>query len=225
MGVTARLDLLAKLLWLRERNWAGYALALAGPWLGFWEHLALGHALASATFLTFFPGIMLASLIGGRAAGGLATLISAYLAMYYLIPPLDNAAVSWPGGWVEVISFLLVSATFVALIDYTVAASANLASTSRLLRDSNEKLAGLARENAARLPQCHVVFVATRDGKFTYEEVNPATLLLYNLARERVVGRTIDDLFENAVAAELNAHLHHCLRLEELARRVKEALF
>jgi len=224
--VKIRVDPLTKLLWLRDRKWPGYAVALAGPWLGFWEHMALGQALASATFLTFFPGILLASLAGGRAAGGLATVVSAALAMFYLIPPVKNLAVSWPGGCVEVGSFLAVSAALIALIDYTVAASANLARTTALLKESNEKLAAQARERAAQLqaretliqtffthsPQCHVVFVVTGDGKFQYEEINPATLRLYGLTREQVIGFTIDDFFPGEAAAELNAHLHNCLR-------------
>jgi hypothetical protein len=97
-GVSDRVDLLAKVLWLRERKWVGCAAALAGAWLGFWEHLAPGQALATATVLTFFPGIMIAALIGGVLAGVLAAFISAGLAVYYLIPPIDDLAVLWPGA-------------------------------------------------------------------------------------------------------------------------------
>jgi len=222
-------DLLAKLLWLRDRKWIGYAVALAGALLGIWEHMALGHALDSATFLTFFPGILLASLIGGPSAGVLATIISAGLAMYYLIPPLNNLAITFPGGLVEVGSFSAVSGTLIALIDYTVATSVNLSRTTELLRKSNESLAAQARERSVQLQaketliqtffehssQCHVVFVVTDDGKFRYEEINPATLQLYGLAREQVIGCTIDDLFDSQTAAELNEHLTNCLRQNE----------
>ncbi len=228
-GRTYRVDLLAKVLWLRQRKWAGYAAALAGALLGLWGHLALGEALASATFLTFFPGILLASLAGGPAAGVTAALLSAGLAMYYIIPPLHNIAIAFPGGWVEVGAFLAVAAALVALIDYTVAASVNLARTTALLRESNDLLAAQARERSAQLhaketliqtffehsSQCHVVFVVTDDGKFRYEEINPATLQLYGLAREQVIGFTIDDLFDAKLAAELNANLTHCLRQNE----------
>ena len=224
-----RVDLLAKVLWLRERKWVGCAAAFAGAWLGFWEHLALGQALATATFLTFFPGILMAALIGGVLAGVLAAFISAGLAVYYLIPPIDDLAVLWPGGWVEVASFLAVSATLIALIEYTVATSSKLARTTALLRGSNDLLAAQARERSAQLqdketliqtffkhsPQCHVVFVVTEDGKFRYEEANPATLQLYGKRREAVIGLTIDDLFDSETSAVLNAHLTNCLRQNE----------
>ncbi len=223
------MDLLARILSLRARKWVGYAAGLLGALLGYWEHVALGQALASATFLTFFPAIFLASLVGGRAAGVFATIISACLAMYYLIPPVNHLAVAWPGGWVEVGSFFIVAATMIALIDYTVATSAKLAETTALLRGKNDDLAAQERRRAAQLQeketliqtffthssQCHVVVVVTADGKFRYEEINPATLQLYGLARGQVIGFTVDDLFDADTAAELNAHLTHCLQLNE----------
>jgi PAS domain S-box-containing protein len=227
--VNRRVDLLARILSLRARKWVGYAAGLLGALLGYWEHVALGQALASATFLTFFPAIFLASLVGGRAAGVFATIISACLAMYYLIPPVNHLAVAWPGGWVEVGSFFIVAATMIALIDYTVATSAKLAETTALLRGKNDDLAAQERRRAAQLQeketliqtffthssQCHVVVVVTADGKFRYEEINPATLQLYGLARGQVIGFTVDDLFDADTAAELNAHLTHCLQLNE----------
>ena len=231
------MDLLANILWLRERKWVGHAVGLVGAILGLWEHQALGHALASATFLTFFPAIFLASLVGGRAAGVTATTISAGLAMYYLLPPLNDLAVSWPGGCVEIGSFFAVAATLTALIDYTVTTSAKLAEATNLLQEKNEDLAAQERERSVQLQeketlfqtffkhssQCHVVVVVTEEGKFRYEEINPATLQLYGLAREQVIGFTVDHLFDQNTAAQLNAHLTHCLQQNEPHRyeRVK----
>jgi PAS domain S-box-containing protein len=234
-------DLLAEVLWLRERRWIGHAVALAGSLLAIYIHFALRNALASATFLTFFPVVAFATLAGGRLAGITATFICAGLATYYLIPPIDHFYVFWPGGWVELISFLVVAAILIMLIDYSVALSAKLASTTALLRTSNDRLAELGQERAAELQakdalirtffdyssQCHAVFVTTEDGKFCYEEINPATLRLYGLAREQVIGLTIDDLFEAKQAAELNAHLARCLREDEpiqYERRQGEAI-
>jgi len=127
----------------------------------------------------------LASLVGGRLTGIFATIISTGLAMYYLILPDDDLAVSWPGGWVEVGSFFVVAGTLIALIDYTVVTSAKLAKTSALLREHNDNLVAQEREKSAQLQeketlnqtfftyssQCHVVVVVTEDGKFRYEEI------------------------------------------------------
>jgi PAS domain S-box-containing protein len=50
------------------------------------------------------------------------------------------------------------------------------------------------------------------DGKFEYVEINPATLRLYQMSREEVIGRTVDDIFPTERAAELNGHLAEALR-------------
>lgn len=60
--------------------------------------------------------------------------------------------------------------------------------------------------------ECHAVLCRRPDGKFQYDEANPATLTLYGMTRDQVVGRTIDDLFPPDSAAELTRHLEACLR-------------
>jgi PAS domain S-box-containing protein len=60
--------------------------------------------------------------------------------------------------------------------------------------------------------ECHAILSRRPDGKFQYDETNPATLTLYGMTRDQVVGRTIDDLFPSESASELNAHLEACLR-------------
>jgi PAS domain S-box-containing protein len=60
--------------------------------------------------------------------------------------------------------------------------------------------------------ECHAILASRDDGRFQYDEINPATLRLYGMTREQVIGRTIDDLFEASAAAELNGHLTEALR-------------
>ena len=55
--------------------------------------------------------------------------------------------------------------------------------------------------------ECHAVLGEDADGRFRYEEANPATLQLYGLTREQVVGKTIEEIFGDAVAEELGGHL------------------
>ena len=54
--------------------------------------------------------------------------------------------------------------------------------------------------------ECHAVLALRDDGKFEYDEINPATLQLYKMSREQVIGRTIDEVLGPATAAELNVH-------------------
>jgi PAS domain S-box-containing protein len=61
--------------------------------------------------------------------------------------------------------------------------------------------------------ECHAILVADAAGGFRYEEVNPATLRLYGMAREQVVGHTTDEVFGAAVAAEVNRNLAESLRI------------
>ena len=219
------MDLLTAALWLRERKWIGYAAAPVGAVLGLYLHLALDKALASATFLTFFPGIFVAAVAGGSLVGAIAIVISAGLSIYYLLPPIGSLAVSWPNGFVEVGLFLVISAGLVALINYAVVISANVARTTALLRASNDALAALSQDRASKLQdkealiqtffehssQCHAVFVVCEDNKFRFEEVNPATLRLYGTPREEIIGCTLEEILSGDQATDLTVELTQCL--------------
>jgi PAS domain S-box-containing protein len=62
--------------------------------------------------------------------------------------------------------------------------------------------------------ECHAVLVETGDGRFRYEEINPATLRLYRKTRAEVIGRTIEEVLGAEIAPTLNTHLSTCLRLD-----------
>jgi PAS domain S-box-containing protein len=59
--------------------------------------------------------------------------------------------------------------------------------------------------------ECHAVLCRREDGQFQYIEINPATLRLYGMARDEVIGRTVDELFSADFAKELNGHLTRAL--------------
>jgi PAS domain S-box-containing protein len=77
--------------------------------------------------------------------------------------------------------------------------------TSQLV--SRETLLHTMYENST---ECHAVLRELADGQFCYEEVNPATLRLYGLSRDAVVGHTTDEIF-GLRADEINGHLRACL--------------
>lgn len=60
--------------------------------------------------------------------------------------------------------------------------------------------------------ECHAVLSLRHDGRFQYDEINPATLRLYGMTRDEVIGRTVDDIFKPSVAVEVTAHLAECLQ-------------
>lgn len=88
-----------------------------------------------------------------------------------------------------------------------------------LERQAEERSAQLAATEALiqtffeHSSECHAVLVETEDGRFRYEEINPAALRLYGKVRAEVIGRTLDEVFDEMDSAELNRHLTACLRI------------
>jgi PAS domain S-box-containing protein len=110
-----------------------------------------------------------------------------------------------------------VSGIFVQGVDVTERKTMELA-----LQAANETLERRVEQRTADLQniqtfythssECHATLGLRDDGKFEYVEINPATLRLYQMAREDVIGRTVDDIFPPERAAELNGHLAEALR-------------
>jgi PAS domain S-box-containing protein len=90
------------------------------------------------------------------------------------------------------------------------------------LQIANETLERRVAERTAELQniqtfylhssECHAVLALRDDGTFEYDEINPATLRLYGMSREQVIGKTVDEVFGAATAKELNRHLTEALR-------------
>jgi PAS domain S-box-containing protein len=90
------------------------------------------------------------------------------------------------------------------------------------LQAANENLEQRVAERTAELQnfrtfyvhssECHATLSLRDDGVFEYDEVNPATLRLYKMSRDDVIGRTVDEIFEPTAAAELKTHLAAALR-------------
>jgi PAS domain S-box-containing protein len=93
------------------------------------------------------------------------------------------------------------------------------------LRQINETLERRVEERTAQLAatealvgsffehssECHAILVE-EDGGFRYQEVNPATLRLYGMARDEVIGRRTEDVLGPEMGAAVNRNLAECLR-------------
>ncbi|HEY6577922.1 MAG TPA: PAS domain-containing protein, partial [Rhizomicrobium sp.] len=95
-----------------------------------------------------------------------------------------------------------------------------------------ETLEDAVRERTARLAasetlirtffdhssECHAVLAESERGGFCYEEVNPATLQLYGLRRDQVIGRTLAEILGASSAREVAEPLQTCLRTNSPCR-------
>jgi diguanylate cyclase (GGDEF)-like protein/PAS domain S-box-containing protein len=59
--------------------------------------------------------------------------------------------------------------------------------------------------------ECYAIFTRDAGGAFRYEEVNPATLQIYQLSREQVVGRTLEEILEPGAVEIIASNLAACL--------------
>ncbi len=73
---------------------------------------------------------------------------------------------------------------------------------------ATEALVGTFFEHSS---ECHAILVE-EDGGFRYQEVNPATLRLYGMARDEVVGRRTKDVLGPEMGAAVDERLAECLR-------------
>ncbi|MGA8584968.1 MAG: PAS domain S-box protein [Roseiarcus sp.] len=88
---------------------------------------------------------------------------------------------------------------------------------ARLERRVDERTAQLAATEALvgtffeHSSECHAILVE-EDGGFRYQEVNPATLRLYGMGRDEIVGRRTVDVLGPEMGAAVDRHLAQCLR-------------
>jgi len=80
----------------------GISLAAAAVRLAFLQSLG-----SRATFLTFYPAVILAALYGGFGPGILAAVVSALVADYFWIEPVGRFSIHDPADWLSLAVFLL----------------------------------------------------------------------------------------------------------------------
>jgi signal transduction histidine kinase len=133
------MDILGAVLWVRERKWIGYAVALIAPPIGLLIHMLVGGMIERYPFVTFFPALLLATIAGGPWPGTLATLFTALLADYVIAVP-HGFRVPWPVGWIGFAVYFFVAAIMIVFIDSAVTSTTRLIKATRMMRELNGKL-------------------------------------------------------------------------------------
>jgi PAS domain S-box-containing protein len=119
----------------------------------------------------------------------------------------------------QIAGFLCICRETTAAVEAKAAADRENARVAQMLRlEISERAAQLTdRENLIRIffqhsSECHAVLEEVSEGRFRYQEINPATLKLYGRTREQIVGRMVEEVFDPETAQALNAHLSAAVR-------------
>jgi PAS domain-containing protein len=164
-----------RLLRVRHYALAAYGLALALVALAVFMRWLVGeYTGAQIPFITFYPAIIIAALIGGLWPGVLATVLSSVAAWYLFIPSL----LAWPGHReiVELFLFALISGMDVAI--------------AVLLTRLIERLVLQQRNIRILLESAPNGFVLV-DDHGTVKLVNASAEKLFGYSREELVGKAV----------------------------------
>jgi PAS domain S-box-containing protein len=100
---------------LRRKPWVGYGVMALGVASSIGVRMAVGDLLAGAPFLTFYPAIILATVVGGPRVGVAAVILSGVAADYLFLPPI-RAIGSTPSELLALALFGLVALMQVGVV-------------------------------------------------------------------------------------------------------------
>jgi PAS domain S-box-containing protein len=156
-------------------------------------------------FVTFYPAVMLAALVGGLPAGLLATALSALLASFFWIEPVNQLFIRDPADWLGIIVFIM-SCLIISFMSEAMRRAQTRAKEA-------ESLASLAveRENAARtlknerarlqtLVQTIPDLIWLKDPEGAYLSCNRMFERLYGATEKEIVGKTDHDFVDAELA-------------------------
>ena len=83
---------------IRSHAWLGYAAGLLIFAAGFLLRYLPGGMLESVPFITLFPAVLIAALIGGFRVGLLVAVLSFAVGWYFFLPPYNSWALESPRG-------------------------------------------------------------------------------------------------------------------------------
>jgi len=203
----------------RQRHLAAVVIVITGVAVRLVFLQGLGN---SAPYVTFYPAVIIAALYGGLRSGLLATVLSAVLADYYLIPP-SGFGIGNPADWLGLAVFLL-SGAMISWITGTMLrarARANEAEIQARLAAERELGAAALRESEERfriLADAAFEGIAiTEAGRFT--DVNDQFARMLGYEPDELRGREVSILLpaedrERVVAgihAGAESHIEHAM--------------
>jgi PAS domain S-box-containing protein len=175
-----------RVLRVRQYPLAAYGLALAMVALAvFMRWLVADYTGTQIPFITFYPAIIVAALIGGLWPGILATVLSSVAAWYLFIPSVS----AWPGHR-EIVELLLF--VFISGLDVTIAV---------LLTALVERLVLQQRNIRILLESAPNGFVLV-DENGTIKLVNASAEKLFGYSRVELAGNNVETLVPEQYVVE-----------------------
>jgi len=101
---------------LRPGTVGAYLLAFVSVGVATALRLAIDPYIEGVQFITFFPAVMIATLISGLGAGLFSVVLSVAAAVFFLLPPRLSFYVEEPGDVLALLLFIAVTLSNVALI-------------------------------------------------------------------------------------------------------------
>jgi len=187
------------------------------------------------TFITFYPAVMLAAVLGGFYPGLLATALAELCAAYWLMPPLGSWRVESPADQVALALFGGMGLFMSAVASLYRRARRQLArlEQAHALREAEERFrrreeAALRRyELLAANSRDIVLFIRREDLRIL--EANAAASKAYGYGRDELLALTVGDLrapgTHRALPVQMEAADVHGLLFETVHRRKDGSTF
>jgi PAS domain S-box-containing protein len=183
---------------LRKRPAATYAITILAVAVATALRLSIGGELmAGLPFITYYPAIIIAALIGGFGCGVLAIVLSVLAAWFLFLPPMGSWELEYHAA-ISLAVFVVMGLVNVAIVHFLDAAISHA-----MAQEQNVRSLIQSAPNG--------ILVVDDGGRITL--INASIERLFGYKQEELLGRQVDLL-----VGEKSAPKHHLLRESYVAR-------
>ena len=170
-----------------------YALALVATAVAFTMRVVLVHFIGPglATYITFYPFIMFAAVLGGLGPGLLATLMSAITVDYWFLEPHGHFGIRNAADAVGLILFVSMGVLMSAVGEYYRQAQKKSLETTRLANNYNRSLLESSLDPLVTI---------SAEGRIT--DVNEAVTRVTGRTRREIIGTDFSSYFTEPEKAQ-----------------------